>query len=310
VGKGAGGEQLNSADQARLRGQALDWLRAELAQKGKLLSEKPATAESIRHALNHWVIASDLAGVRDAEGLAALPPDEREAWKKLWSDVRERLNLNPNDAPGFFKVGQAWMQQREPAEAIAAFNLAIELDPNFYSAYLALGPILRSQNRLPEARAALEKATEINPKSDWAYHYLGDVWVDMGQPSEAIAAYLQASEVNGILAKSPSIVHLNAAIRTAALAGVGKGKGADQLTPAVRADQRQPLSRGQVLRNVKTVAQGFAIGGFEGMHRERRWRIAGKPLLRVDGGGCGEDEKSGQKGVPWVAHGKALLGER
>lgn len=261
VGKGAGGEQLNPTDQARLRGQALDWLRGELALKGKLLSEKPATAALIRPALMHWLIISDFAGVRDAEGLAALPPDEREAWRKLWSDVRKRLNLNQKDASGYFKSGQSWMQQKEPAEAIAAFNLAIELDPNLYSAYLALGPILRSQKRLPEARAALEKATELNPKSDWAYHYLGDVWVDMGQPSEAINAYLQASKVNAILAKTPSNVHLNAAVRTAALAGVGKGNGADQLTPAVRAELRHKALewlRAELARVTKLLASDQA----------------------------------------------------
>jgi hypothetical protein len=41
--------------------------------------------------IRHWRGDADLAGLRDAEGLEKLPPDEREACRKLWADVAELL---------------------------------------------------------------------------------------------------------------------------------------------------------------------------------------------------------------------------
>ena len=37
--------------------------------------------------MSHWQEDADLAGVRDADALAKLPPDEQDAWRKLWADV-------------------------------------------------------------------------------------------------------------------------------------------------------------------------------------------------------------------------------
>ena len=42
--------------------------------------------------LRHWRQDSDLAGVRDETALAALPEEEREAWKDLWRDVQTTLD--------------------------------------------------------------------------------------------------------------------------------------------------------------------------------------------------------------------------
>jgi tetratricopeptide (TPR) repeat protein/serine/threonine protein kinase len=90
-GKGAGADKLDGTDKARLRRQALDWLRADLAEQAKLLAQKPATAAAIQKALQHWLGSPFLGSVRDAKELAVLPREERDAWMKLWSDVRELL---------------------------------------------------------------------------------------------------------------------------------------------------------------------------------------------------------------------------
>jgi hypothetical protein len=71
-----------SADRARLRAMALDWLQAELAAYG----ENAAVEQ-----LKHWLVDPDLSGVRDAPELAQLPDDERERWTRLWNDVRDRV---------------------------------------------------------------------------------------------------------------------------------------------------------------------------------------------------------------------------
>jgi hypothetical protein len=43
-------------------------------------------------ALRGWRADQALAGVRNEEGLAQLPPPERAAWAELWAEVEKLLN--------------------------------------------------------------------------------------------------------------------------------------------------------------------------------------------------------------------------
>jgi hypothetical protein len=88
----AGANQTTDNEQARLRKLALDWLRADLAQRTKQLqSGQPADRTAAQKALRHWQQDRDLAGIRDAAALAKLPAEERAAYRKLWSDVAALL---------------------------------------------------------------------------------------------------------------------------------------------------------------------------------------------------------------------------
>jgi hypothetical protein len=77
---------------AKLRGQALNWLRAELAAWSKHLASDPSQARlAINPNLRHWKTDPDLAGVRESAALAALPQSERDAWRSLWAEVDRLL---------------------------------------------------------------------------------------------------------------------------------------------------------------------------------------------------------------------------
>jgi len=72
---------------AALRRQALYWLKADLAAwRGHGEDSRQAPA------LRNWRSDPALAGVRDEEGLAQLPPAERAAWGELWAEVEKLLN--------------------------------------------------------------------------------------------------------------------------------------------------------------------------------------------------------------------------
>jgi tetratricopeptide (TPR) repeat protein len=88
-GQGSDAAQLDDAEMARLRRQALDWLSADLAAWAKL-GEKAEAQPKLRM-MEHWREDSDLAGVRDPPALTKLPEAERAAWLKLWSDVNDLL---------------------------------------------------------------------------------------------------------------------------------------------------------------------------------------------------------------------------
>jgi hypothetical protein len=75
-----------------LRQQALDWLRADLALRGKQLeSGQPADRATVQQALRHWHQDTDLVAIRDAAALAKLSGEERAVYEQLWADVAALL---------------------------------------------------------------------------------------------------------------------------------------------------------------------------------------------------------------------------
>jgi tetratricopeptide (TPR) repeat protein len=89
-GQGVDAGQVDGKDRARLRHQALTWLRADLAAWGQLLENEPGKAHLIQSAMQHWMHHEYLAGVRGGS-LARLPAAERQPWQQLWAAVDELL---------------------------------------------------------------------------------------------------------------------------------------------------------------------------------------------------------------------------
>jgi tetratricopeptide (TPR) repeat protein len=93
-GKGEDAAKLGDGDRARLRRQALAWLRAVLAAYANPLNHSSSVRPFIANMLNQSQHDKDFAGVRDAAGLATLPGDERKEWEAFWAEVKAAL-ANP-----------------------------------------------------------------------------------------------------------------------------------------------------------------------------------------------------------------------
>jgi WD40 repeat protein/Flp pilus assembly protein TadD len=90
-GQGEDAARLDDAERARLRRQALDWLRADLAAWGQLLEKsRNQTRSLVQQKLRHWQEDPDFNGLRGA-ALVRLPEAERQAWQQLWTDVEQML---------------------------------------------------------------------------------------------------------------------------------------------------------------------------------------------------------------------------
>ena len=94
-GQGQDDPPPDAAARGRLRGQALGWLRADLALR---VDQFKTDAQQARRALTHWTRDPDLSGVRDPAALATLPEVERADWHALWAEV-DRLLKEPKGAP-------------------------------------------------------------------------------------------------------------------------------------------------------------------------------------------------------------------
>jgi tetratricopeptide (TPR) repeat protein len=87
-GLGRDAADLSAAERARLRGQALQWLRADLDLCTKQVENGSAPARrAARGRMQAWLREPGLVGVRDAAGLASLPAGERRRWQAFWADV-------------------------------------------------------------------------------------------------------------------------------------------------------------------------------------------------------------------------------
>jgi tetratricopeptide (TPR) repeat protein len=87
-GHGKDAAKPDDQTRARLRRQALAWLRADLTAWA-LLAEKaaPQARQQARRRLRHWRQDPDLGGLRDKAELARLPEAERRACRELWAEV-------------------------------------------------------------------------------------------------------------------------------------------------------------------------------------------------------------------------------
>jgi hypothetical protein len=100
AGPGDAASGLDDKERARLRGQALDWLRADWSALDKRRQEDSKAGPYIQERFRVWKYGEELAPVRDAGALAKLPQAEREAWRKLWADVDALLaKVNGAKAP-------------------------------------------------------------------------------------------------------------------------------------------------------------------------------------------------------------------
>jgi tetratricopeptide (TPR) repeat protein len=92
-GGGHDAGQLNGDERARLRQQASDWLRADLAIYAKRLERpNPQDRRTVQEHLKQWKTDDDLIGTRDFAALIKLPAGERAAWMQLWADVETLLS--------------------------------------------------------------------------------------------------------------------------------------------------------------------------------------------------------------------------
>jgi hypothetical protein len=83
---------VDAQERTLLSRQCLDWLQADLAlRKEQFKDGKAQDHTALRWTLKDWQRDPDLAGIRDPAVVAKLPPDEQEACKKLWADVKTLL---------------------------------------------------------------------------------------------------------------------------------------------------------------------------------------------------------------------------
>jgi serine/threonine protein kinase/Flp pilus assembly protein TadD len=197
AGSGQGRPTLaeDSYERARLRKQALTWLRADLdGIRSKLQNDPKKVSFDVWRSLAHMQNDGDFRYVRGAEALAKLPAAERQEWREFWGEVaalrtaaKQRaieIHIQTPDAAYAYRSIAWGSLESDLFAAVSSFRKAIELEPDVAS-FNPLGHTLYIQQRFPEAQAVYEKILELDPENASAFHQLGNVFYLQGKLTKA-----------------------------------------------------------------------------------------------------------------------------
>jgi TolB-like protein len=105
--------------------------------------------------------------------------------------ARRALDLDPNNAWGWLRLGWAAVYRGRHEEGLAAFDRAEDLsplDPFMFNIDFGRSAAMRALRRFDDAVVLIEKGMRAAPKAHWAYRMLfGTLWL-MGERERAVEA--------------------------------------------------------------------------------------------------------------------------
>ena len=110
--------------------------------------------------------------------------------------LRQRLREKPNDPSLLYLLGESLIRSGaspgspDYADAKAALEKSVSLNPNLCLPHVALGDIYLTENRPKDAVVQLEKARSIDPKEKSVYSHLAVAYKRLDQPEDAKAVLL------------------------------------------------------------------------------------------------------------------------
>lgn len=124
---------------------------------------------------NDWILEKELALISERLG-------DYVTAAKSWRAV---VGLLPQYSEAWQQLGRAFTGQKQEAEALGAFQHALELEPDSAPALTGMAEILSRQNRQDEALACYEKILRLKPYWSPAQWGLGQVLESLGRTNEA-----------------------------------------------------------------------------------------------------------------------------
>jgi tetratricopeptide (TPR) repeat protein len=212
AGQGEDAAKLDDQERTRLRQQALDWLRADLALWDKQLeSGQPAARAAVQQQIKHWQQDRDLEGIRDAAALAKLPAEERAACERLWLHVAASANPNPVahwlmralDDHRLGQTEQAKKASHKAAEMWKPSGADEALRPLLRQTVLALGPESPESEELlaaaaGEPPATLNQAIQQHPDQADGYRARGKWYAERGRWKDALADFTEVFRLDHV----------------------------------------------------------------------------------------------------------------
>ena len=119
--------------------------------------------------------------------------------------IAQALTLDERNADALAARGYLRLQQRRPAEAMAAIRQAVAIRPDDWSLPLMEGVILMSTGAPADAVAPLERAAALAPDSALVLRNLGAAYFAINRPADATTAFQKALEIKADPAVSANL---------------------------------------------------------------------------------------------------------
>lgn len=110
--------------------------------------------------------------------------------------MKRHTEQNPKNIHAIAHRGETYRLANHYEEALADFNLAIELNPDYTWGLAHRGETYRLMNRYFEALADFNRAIKLDPDYTWALTHRGETYRLMNRYSEALADFKRAIELN------------------------------------------------------------------------------------------------------------------
>ncbi len=110
----------------------------------------------------------------------------------------DMLGLDPKrtEAENHLLLGNAFLDQRDPAKAEDEFRKAVAVDPTFAQGYNNLGMLSANRGQLFQAAGYFLKALELDPETVETYFNLATTYLDRGDTKSAITILERVREIH------------------------------------------------------------------------------------------------------------------
>ena len=165
------------------RSSAAEAFNGLLVSKEVVDALSEATADPYR--LVRLRAAAVLAPVPDDQ----IPADKRAAVKGATKEFMEAMTARPDDAAGYFNLGNFYTGKNNTAKAISYFETSMRLRPDFAPAYINASMAYNQAGRNDKALATLDKVLELEPQAAAAHLNRALLLGEMGRLAEARKAF-------------------------------------------------------------------------------------------------------------------------
>jgi tetratricopeptide (TPR) repeat protein len=117
-------------------------------------------------------------------------------YEEALEDYRSVLARDPQDADALRPIAEVYDKLKMPAQAIAAYQKAIQLDPDYYAGYHGLGVFYYYHGDYAQAAEQFQKSIERAPGLFDEYTNLGAALDDLGREAEAEKALLTSLKLH------------------------------------------------------------------------------------------------------------------
>jgi protein O-GlcNAc transferase len=211
--------------------------------------------------------------------------------------IGQAIDADPARPELHNSLGNVYRALGCPAEALGAFQRAIQLRPDFSIAYFNLGVVLTEQGQAAGAAACFERAVQLDPKNVPAWMNFGSGLLERGELDDAAACFECLLEQD-----SKNVAALGLLGRCRARAG----RSAEAISAYERALE-QGHDTDELLKDLATCyLQAGRSADAEGVYRRALERNPRDANLRLNLAQALKDQKKFDEAIDWYRRGLTL----